>query len=134
MSAPCWRPGRIGSLELPHRIVMGAMHLGIESRPDGAALAAFYAERAHGGAALIITGGSAVSRVGAGGRHYSFINELADEVKLRRVAAAVHEAGGRIALQLFHAGRYAVERTFGLLPPSAVPSRFSKSTPRAMTA
>lgn len=136
MSAPCWRPGRIGSLELPHRIVMGAMHLGIESRPDGAALAAFYAERAHGGAALIITGGSAVSRVGAGGRHYSFINELADEVKLRRVAAAVHEAGGRIALQLFHAGRYAFERTFGLQPlaPSAVPSRFSKSTPRAMTA
>ena len=57
---PVWpRPGRIGSLQLPHRILMGAMHLGIESQPDGEALAAFYAERAHGGAALIITGGSA---------------------------------------------------------------------------
>ncbi|HEX8757355.1 MAG TPA: FAD-dependent oxidoreductase [Steroidobacteraceae bacterium] len=132
----CWRPGRIGSLELPHRIVMGAMHLGIESQPHGEALAAFYAERAQGGAALIITGGSAVSRVGAGGRHYSFINEPADEVKLRCVADTVHHAGGRIALQLFHAGRYAFERSFGLQPvaPSAVPSRFSRSTPRAMTA
>lgn len=136
MSALCWRPGRIGSLQLPHRIVMGAMHLGIESQPGGEALAAFYRERARGGAALIITGGSAVSRVGAGGRHYSLINEPAEGVKLRRAADAVREAGGRIALQLFHAGRYAFERTFGLQPlaPSAVPSRFSKSTPRAMTA
>jgi 2,4-dienoyl-CoA reductase (NADPH2) len=136
VSALCWQPGRIGSLQLPHRIVMGAMHLGIESQPGGAALAAFYAERARGGAALLITGGSAVSRVGAGGRHYSFINEPAEAAKLRRAADAVHQAGGRIALQLFHAGRYAFERTFGLQPlaPSAVPSRFSKSTPRAMTA
>ncbi|MGH8294933.1 MAG: FAD-dependent oxidoreductase [Steroidobacteraceae bacterium] len=136
MYALCWRPGRIGSLELPHRIIMGAMHLGLESQPEGEALAAFYAERARGGAALIITGGSAVSRVGAGGRHYSFINQPEEAPKLRRAAAAVRQAGGRIALQLFHAGRYAFERTFGLQPlaPSAVPSRFSKSTPRAMTA
>jgi 2,4-dienoyl-CoA reductase (NADPH2) len=134
--ALCWRPGRIGSLGLPHRIVMGAMHLGIESQPGGEALAAFYAERARGGAALIITGGSAVSRVGAGGKHYSLVNEPGEAVKLRRLAAAVQQAGGRIALQLFHAGRYAFERTFGLQPlaPSAVPSRFAKSTPRAMTA
>ncbi|MGH8316610.1 MAG: FAD-dependent oxidoreductase [Steroidobacteraceae bacterium] len=136
MTGLCWRPGRIGSLGLPHRIVMGAMHLGMESQPGGEALATFYAERARGGAALIITGGSAVSRVGAGGKHYSLINEPEEEVKLRRVTDAVRQAGGRIALQLFHAGRYAFERTFGLQPlaPSAVPSRFSKSTPRAMTA
>ncbi len=131
-----FRPGRIGSLELPHRVLMGSMHLGLESEPDGAALAAFYAERTQGGAALIITGGSAVSRVGAGGRHYSFINDPSEEPKLQRVARAVHEAGGRIALQLFHAGRYGSHEYFGLQPlaPSAVPSRFSKSPPRAMTA
>ena len=52
---------------------MGSMHLGIEA--DGEALAAFYAERARGGAGLIVTGGSSVSRVGAGGRNYSFIND-----------------------------------------------------------
>jgi 2,4-dienoyl-CoA reductase (NADPH2) len=129
------RAGRIGSLELPSRILMGSMHLGIEARPDGAALAAFYSARARGGAALIFTGGSAVSREGAGGRGYSFINEPAEAPKLERVVRAVHEAGGRIALQLFHAGRYGSREYFGLEPlaPSAVPSRFSRSTPKAMT-
>ena len=56
-------PGRIGPLELPHRIVMGSMHVGLEATDDdGRALAAFYRERAAAGAALIVTGGSAVSR------------------------------------------------------------------------
>ena len=71
-----WRAGAIGPLSLPNRIVMGSMHLGLEGLADyGAALAAFYRERALGGAGLIVTGGSAVSRVGAGGRNYSFVNE-----------------------------------------------------------
>ncbi|MGH8228707.1 MAG: FAD-dependent oxidoreductase [Steroidobacteraceae bacterium] len=130
-----FQPGRIDSLELPSRILMGSMHLGTESEPDGAALAAFYAERARGGAALIVTGGSAVSREGAGGRGYGFINEPQEAPKLERVVRAVHEAGGRIALQLFHAGRYGSREYFGLEPvaPSAVASKFSRSTPRAMT-
>ena len=81
---------------------MGSMHLGLEGLDDGgAALAAFYPSARRGGAALIVTGGSAVSRVGAGGRNYSFVNEDADASKLSagrrrgprrrgpRVAAAV---------------------------------------------
>lgn len=114
---------------------MGSMHLGLEALDDrGVALAAFYRERAAAGAALIVTGGSAVSRVGAGGRNYSFVNDEADSETLARVAAAVHEAGGRILLQLFHAGRYAYERSFGLQPvaPSAVYSRYSRCEPRAL--
>jgi 2,4-dienoyl-CoA reductase (NADPH2) len=131
-----WQPGAIGSLALPHRIVMGSMHIGLEGiDPDGIALAAFYRERAEGEAALIVTGGSAVSRVGAGGRNYSFVNEDSEADKLERVAAAVHEAGGRILLQLFHAGRYAYERSFGLRPvaPSAVYSALSRCEPRALS-
>jgi 2,4-dienoyl-CoA reductase (NADPH2) len=131
-----WRPGSIGPLALPDRIVMGSMHVGLEGLDDdGAALAAFYRERAAGGAALIVTGGSAVSRVGAGGRNYSFVNDDGDSKKLARVAAEVHEAGGRVLLQLFHAGRYAYEKSFGLQPvaPSAVYSRFSGCEPRALT-
>jgi 2,4-dienoyl-CoA reductase (NADPH2) len=131
-----WRPGSIGPLALPDRIVMGSMHVGLEGLDDdGAALAAFYRERAAGGAALIVTGGSAVSRVGAGGRNYSFVNDDGDAKKLARVAAEVHEAGGRILLQLFHAGRYAYEKSFGLQPvaPSAVYSRFSGCEPQALT-
>jgi 2,4-dienoyl-CoA reductase (NADPH2) len=131
-----WRAGAIGPLELPHRIVMGSMHLGLEGIDgDGRALAAFYRERADGGAGLIVTGGSAVSRVGAGGRHYSFINEDSEAAKLERVATAVHEAGARILLQLFHAGRYAYQGSFGLQPvaPSAVYSSYSRSEPRALS-
>jgi len=131
-----WRAGAIGPLRLPHRIVMGSMHLGLEGLDDGgSALAAFYRERALGGAGLIVTGGSAVSRVGAGGRNYSFINEETDAGRLGRVAEAVHDAGGLVLLQLFHAGRYAYEESFGLRPvaPSAVYSRYSRCEPRAMT-
>jgi len=126
------RPGAIGSLALRNRIIMGSMHMGIES--DGPALAAFYAERAGGGAALIVTGGSSVSRVGAGGRNYSFVNDPQSAPALRAAADAVHAAGGRIALQLFHAGRYALRASFGLHPvaPSAVPSRFSPDPPHAL--
>jgi 2,4-dienoyl-CoA reductase (NADPH2) len=128
------RPGAIGALELPHRIVMGSMHLGSESDPTGDALAAFYAERARGGAGLIVTGGAAVSREGAGGRSYAFVNDEGGREVLASAPPAVHEAGGLIALQLFHAGRYAFEESFGLQPvaPSAVASRFNRETPRAL--
>jgi len=98
-------------------------------------LAAFYAERAAGGAGLIVTGGSAVSRVGAGGVSYSFINEDAESAKLAAIPAAVHAAGGKVLLQLFHAGRYAFEKSFGLQPvaPSAVFSPYSRCEPRALS-
>ncbi len=125
--------GRIGTLDLPNRIVMGSMHLGFEH--DGDALAAFYAERARGGAGLIVTGGSCVNRAGAGGRNYSFINEDDAAAPLRQAVDAVHAAGGRIALQLFHAGRYALRSSFGIAPvaPSAIPSRFSPDPPLALS-
>jgi len=133
---PVWRPGAIGRLALPHRIVMGSMHLGCEADEDaGATLGAFYAERARGGAGLIVTGGWAVSRVGAGGASYGYVNEDAGARALEQTARAVHDAGGRIALQLFHAGRYALLEASGLEPvaPSAVYSRFSRTTPVALT-
>ncbi len=115
---------------------MGSMHLGLESiDPDGEMLAAFYAERAAGGAGLIVTGGSAVSRVGAGGVSYSFINEDDEAAKLAAIPRAVHAAGGRVLLQLFHAGRYAFEKSFGLQPvaPSAVFSPYSRCEPRELS-
>ncbi|MFF4986961.1 FAD-dependent oxidoreductase [Streptosporangium saharense] len=130
-------PGRIGRLELPHRVVMGAMHLGFEARDDGgAALAAFYAERARGGAGLMVTGGAAVNAEGAGGPDYGVLGDAAFHARLRRVTDRVHEAGGLVALQLFHAGRYARPAPAGPPPvaPSAVYSRFSGREPYAMTA
>ena len=96
------------------------------SKSDGEALAAFYAERARGGAGLIVTGGSSVSRVGAGGRNYSFINDPRGAPPLAPPQTRVHDAGGRIALQLFHAGRYAFSPRSDLQPvaPSAVAVAF----------
>ncbi|MFC5724659.1 FAD-dependent oxidoreductase [Streptomyces gamaensis] len=127
-----FRPGSLGTLRLPHRLLMGAMHLNLETLDDGgAALAAFYAERARGGAALIVTGGAAVNRAGAGGPGYALLTDPAHRAALGRAARAVHAAGGRIALQLFHAGRYAPAAN--ALAPSAVYSRFTRGTPREMT-
>ncbi|MFI5799462.1 FAD-dependent oxidoreductase [Streptomyces sp. NPDC051677] len=131
-----FRPGAIGTLGLAHRIVMGAMHLNLETVDDGGeALAAFYAERAEGGAALIVTGGTAVSSVGVGGHGYGLIGNRTHMAALSAAVRAVHDRGGRIALQLFHAGRYALlgAGESPSLAPSAVHCRFSHSTPRAMT-
>lgn len=133
---PRWsEPARIGALELKHRILMGSMHMNLETVGDGSDLAAFYVERVRGGADLIVTGGIAVNRVGAGGRGYAILTEPDDVRRLRRVARDVHAAGGTIALQLFHAGRYAFESAFGMTPvaPSAVYSGFSRCEPEAMS-
>lgn len=130
-----FQPGAIGTLRLPHRIVMGAMHLGIEARQDGGqAIAAFYAERARGEAGLIITGGAAVNEVGAGGVNYSILTDATHRSSLARIVSQVHDAGAMVALQLFHAGRYAPP-THGRRPvaPSPVFSRFSGCVPEALT-
>ncbi|MCC3290265.1 FAD-dependent oxidoreductase [Arthrobacter sp. zg-Y1110] len=126
-------PVSLGTLRLDHRIIMGSMHLNREDHPR--ALAAFYAERAAAGAGLIVTGGAAVNRAGAGGPNYLLINEPEAAARVSPMLNAVHDAGGRLALQLFHAGRYARESTYGLRPaaPSEVYSDFSRTLPRALT-
>ena len=130
-------PGRIGGLDLPNRILMGSMHLGYEGVPGGTdRMAEFYAARARGGTALIITGGCAVNAEAIGGAQFSCIYRDEDAQALRSVAKAVHDAGSRIGLQLFHAGRYATrEWLSGLQPvaPSPVRCTLHPSTPREMT-
>ena len=132
MFPSAFAPGTIGTMNLPHRILMGSMHLNFEADPR--ALGAFYAERAAGGAALIVTGGVAVSREGSGGRTYLVSGGSAFQDAAGAALEAVHDVGGRLALQLFHAGRYASEDTFGLHPlaPSPVWSAYSRSMPVAM--
>jgi 2,4-dienoyl-CoA reductase (NADPH2) len=128
--------GAIGALRLPSRILMGSMHLGREGpEAETATLARFYADRVRGGAALVVTGGVAVSPEG-GGDHYFVITDPRQRQALGAVCAAVHAAGGRIAMQLFHAGRYARREETGLQPvsASAVPSRLFPDPPRALTA
>jgi 2,4-dienoyl-CoA reductase (NADPH2) len=133
---PVLEPGAIGSLALPHRVVMGAMHMGTEAEAEaGEQLAAFYRERALGGAGLVVTGGWAVSREGAGGPGYGLVGSDAGARALEQVAASVRGTGAAIALQLFHAGRYASGEGTGLQPvaPTAVPSRVSRAMPRELS-
>jgi 2,4-dienoyl-CoA reductase (NADPH2) len=133
--ANVFAPVRIGALELPHRIVMGSMHMGVEAEPDaGERLAAFYRERARGGAGLIVTGGWAVSADGAVDDGYGLIDSDAGAAALERIArTSVHETEGQLALQLFHAGRYALADGPGeVVAPSAIASRVSRAEPRAL--
>lgn len=100
-------PLDLGFTTLRNRVLMGSMHVMLEDKAkDLPKLAEFYAERARGGVGLIVTGGFGVSRTGwllpLAGKMTT-----AGEAKSHRVITeAVHEAGGKIALQLLHAGRY----------------------------
>ncbi|MDO5634563.1 MAG: FAD-dependent oxidoreductase [Micrococcus sp.] len=101
-------PWRLAHLTLPHRVIMGSMHVGLEDRhEDLPRLGAFYAERARHGAALMVTGGFAPNRLGRLTRRAGMLASRADAEAHRAVTAPVHAAGGRILAQLLHAGRYA---------------------------
>ena len=100
-------PLDLGFCTLPNRVLMGSMHTGLEDRSrDFPRLAAYFRERAEGGVGLMVTGGIAPNLVGwlkpFGGK-LSWPWEIH---KHRIVTKAVHEAGGRIAMQILHAGRY----------------------------
>jgi 2,4-dienoyl-CoA reductase (NADPH2) len=130
-------PIRIGSMTLPNRIMMGSMHVGLEKLDGGVhRLAAFYAERARGEAGLIVTGGAAVNPEAGMGEQYCNVYRDEHIEKLRHIPAAVHEAGGKIALQLFHAGRYASKDATGLDPvaPSPLQAPINRWKPRELTA
>lgn len=95
---------RLGGITVPNRVLMGSMHTGFER--DGDRLAAFYTERVAGGAGLIVTGGYAVEPRGRSVADDIVLGDPAVDSALRRSIEAVHGAGGLIAVQLFHAGRY----------------------------
>lgn len=102
-------PWTLGPLHLPHRVIMGSMHTGLETHDDGGAgMAAFYRERAAGGAALIITGGIAISDEARGGPDFAVFGSNGADERFQEAVAAVHEEGAHILAQLFHAGRYAL--------------------------
>jgi 2,4-dienoyl-CoA reductase (NADPH2) len=123
----------VHGVRLPNRILMGSMHTGLEARPDGLQrLAAFYAERARGGAALIVTGGFSPNDAGGLGPHRTQMSTPEDRERHRVIPRAVHDAGGRILLQLLHSGRYGYHKA--IVAPSALKSAINPNSPREMTA
>lgn len=101
-------PLDLGFTTLRNRVVMGSMHTGLENRArDTDRLAAYFAERARGGVGLIITGGYAPNRTGWLLPFAAEMLTSSDARRHRRITAAVHDEGGKILLQILHAGRYA---------------------------
>ncbi|MEZ5752345.1 MAG: NADPH-dependent 2,4-dienoyl-CoA reductase [Paracoccaceae bacterium] len=100
-------PLDLGFTTLKNRVLMGSMHTGLEERGDWARVAAYYAARAAGGAALIVTGGIAPNKEGGVFPGAAGLYTPQDIANHRVVTDAVHDAGGKIAMQILHAGRYA---------------------------
>ncbi|MEV7544322.1 NADPH-dependent 2,4-dienoyl-CoA reductase [Streptomyces sp. NPDC089915] len=126
-------PLDLGFTTLPNRVIMGSMHTGLEEHQGGfERLAAFYAERAKGGAGLIVTGGIAPNDAGRpfeGGSRLTTEEEAAEH---RVITDAVHAEGGKIAMQILHFGRYAYHKD--LVAPSAIQAPISPFVPNELTA
>ncbi|MDE9445986.1 NADPH-dependent 2,4-dienoyl-CoA reductase [Xenorhabdus bovienii] len=125
-------PLDLGFTTLKNRVLMGSMHTGLEEHPDGARrLAQFYAERAAGGVALIVTGGIAPNEQGVVTAGASILNTEDTLPHHQVITDAVHQAGGKIALQILHTGRYSYQKN--LVAPSAIQAPINPFKPREMS-
>jgi len=102
-----FQPLDLGFTTLPNRILMGSMHTGLEDkRADYPRLAAYFAERAAGGAGLMVTGGIAPNVRGWLSPFSGMLNSRWQVGRHQLVTSAVHEEGGKICMQILHSGRY----------------------------
>ncbi|MEW5540012.1 oxidoreductase [Streptomyces cyaneofuscatus] len=125
-------PLDLGFTTLPNRVLMGSMHIGLEEAERGfERMAAFYAERARGGVGLMVTGGIAPSERACSFPGGAKMTTEAEAEQHREITSAVHAAGGRIAMQILHFGRYAHHPD--LVAPSALKAPISGFTPNALT-
>jgi len=123
-------PLDLGHVTLPNRVLMGSMHTGLEETGDWNRVAEFYAARARGGVALMVTGGLAPNNEGGVFPGSAGLYTAADIANHRTVTDRVHQAGGRIAAQMLHAGRYAYGKE--CVAPSALKSPISPFAPREL--
>ena len=129
---PLLAPLDLGFTTLKNRVLMGSMHTGLEEHPNGSArLAAFYAERARAGVGLIVTGGISPNQHGvvhAGASIFDHENQIPHH---KIITDAVHQAGGKIALQILHTGRYSYQPQPHA--PSAIQAPINPYPPIEMT-
>ena len=123
-------PLDLGFTTLRNRALMGSMHTGLEERGDWQRVAAYYAERARGGAGLIVTGGIAPNPEGAVFAGATGMMNDEDVANHRIITERVHTEGGKIAMQILHAGRYAYVKD--CVSASAIKSPISPFTPREL--
>lgn len=126
------QPLDLGFTTLPNRVLMGSMHVGLEEVKDGFnRMAAFYAERVKGGVGLIVTGGIAPNDRGRPMPGGARLTTEAEADKHRVVTEAVHQAGGKIAMQILHFGRYAYHDQ--LVAPSSLKAPINPMQPKALS-
>jgi len=125
-------PLDLGFTTLKNRVLMGSMHTGLEETRDWNRVAEFYAERARGGVALMVTGGMAPNAEGGVFPGAAGLFNDRDIANHKVVTDRVHAADGKIAMQILHAGRYAYSKD--CVAPSAVKSPISPFAPRALDA
>ena len=125
-------PLDLGFTTLPNRVLMGSMHTGLEDNPKHfGRLANYFAERARGGVGLIVTGGFAPNIEGWLSPFGSRLASSRAAQRHRPIVDAVHAEGGRIALQILHAGRYGYHPL--TVAPSKIKSPITPFTPRALS-
>lgn len=127
-----FQPLDLGFTTLKNRILMGSMHTGLEESKNGyAKMAAFYAERARGGVGLIVTGGIAPNRAGWTVPFASKMATKSEANKHKVITEAVHHEGGKICMQILHAGRYSYSPL--AVAPSGIQSPISPFKPWTLT-
>jgi len=124
-------PLDLGFTTLKNRVLMGSMHTGLEDDEKLDRLTEYFAERARGGVGLIVTGGFAPNAAAAPMAGGGTLTTAHDVERHRPVTRAVHQEGGKIALQILHTGRYAMHRDG--VAPSALHSPISPFPPAALT-
>lgn len=124
-------PLDLGFTTLKNRTLMGSMHTGLEEKPNGfERMAAYFAERARGGVGLMVTGGIGPNEEGAVYAGAAKLSTPEEAEKHRIVTQAVHEAGGKICMQILHAGRYAYSPK--QVAPSAIQAPINPFKPREL--
>ena len=124
-------PLDLGFTTLRNRSLMGSMHTGLEEKPGGfERMAAYFSERAKGGVGLIVTGGIAPNEEGGVYSGAAKLTTAEEAEKHVVVTQAVHDAGGKICLQILHAGRYAYSPK--QVAPSAIQAPINPFTPKAL--
>jgi len=124
-------PLDLGFTTLKNRVLMGSMHTGLEDGNKHDRLAAYFAERARGDVGLIVTGGYAPNRAGWVKPFAGKLTTRGEAAKHSQVTRAVHDEGGKIAMQILHAGRYAYHPIS--VAPSRVRSPITPFTPRELS-
>ena len=121
-------PLDLGFTTLKNRVIMGSMHLGLEEMPNGfARMAEFYATRARGGVGMMVTGGIGPNMEGTPMPGGAVMGTPEDAEHHKIITEAVHAEGGKIAMQILHAGRYAYHPK--LVAPSGLRAPINRLTP-----